>query len=168
MDTGILVRSRSHFQISLPSSLNRQRSSAPVLWANLSISNSSIPEHWPRPYDPFTVPPAAYGADCDWRQRRPELAYVVAGPEAYEVSDSGHGQVMLLGGGGRDVKFYRLTEEWAAKLGLERSWHPGSSFRMANAREGEGEKLEALGLREVYEDQVVTFAQPWMWTAPEV
>jgi hypothetical protein len=76
---------------------------------------------------------------------------------------------MMLGSGGTGgVKFYRLTEEWAKRLRLERDWHPGSPFRRANAREGDWEKLVALGLKEGDGDKVVTFAQRWIWTAPEV
>ena len=57
------------------------------------------------------------------------------------------------------MRFYRLTDEWATRLRLEASWQPGSPFRMANAKNGEWEKLMALGLREEDEDRVVSFAQ---------
>ncbi|KAJ9097769.1 hypothetical protein QFC20_006115 [Naganishia adeliensis] len=144
---------------------------APILWANLSIANIPIPETWPRPYDPFTVPPSAYDTNCDWRLRPPELAYVLVAPEACEVLDSAEGDgIFLLNSGGRreGVRFYRLINEWATRLRLERNWHPGCPFRKANAKNGEWEKLMALGLRQEDEDKVVSSAQRWVWTAPKV
>jgi hypothetical protein len=66
------------------------------------------------------------------------------------------------------MRFYRLTDEWAARLRLETSWHPGSPFRMANAKNCEWEKLMVLGVRGEDEDRLVSFAQRWVWTAPKV
>lgn len=66
------------------------------------------------------------------------------------------------------MRFYRLTNEWATRRRLERNWHPGCPFRKANAKNGEWEKLMALGLRQEDEDKVVSSAQRWVWTAPKV
>lgn len=147
--------------------------SAPMLYVNLSISNTFLFEHDQFPSSLLSLPDSPDDGGCNWRLQPPVTAYVAASRGAYEISTEEGDEETILGGGeeGGDAR-YRLKEEWATKLGLVSRWTQpvvGVSLETAWGKKTL-RKLKELGMGEGTEEEesVVSFPQDWVWSAPEL
>ncbi|KAL7415874.1 hypothetical protein BDY24DRAFT_412808 [Mrakia frigida] len=100
---------------------------APILYVNFSISNASLFEHDQFPSSLLSLPDSPDEGGCDWRLEHPVAAYVAASRGTYEmrILEGGRERILTTGEGrGEDHPdtMYRLSEEWASKLGLVSAW----------------------------------------------